>query len=121
MVDQGLLAVDNKDAAPLIQPMQITGTLIWPDDQNSSTPDPDLDRNIWFARNVDTMAPALGALPLMIVADATPDPRLTPLPVGTAGIKNDHWEYAVTWFLLALVWAAMTGMLIFRTLRQKDS
>ena len=56
LVDLGLLALDNKDAAPLTSQMDITGTLLWPDDQNSSTPEPDLASNIWFARNVDTMS-----------------------------------------------------------------
>jgi len=123
LVDQGLLALENKAAAPLIVPMEITGTLIWPDDQNSSTPDPDIAANIWFARNVDTMSVALDTLPLMIVSTtSTPaDPRLTALPVNTATIKNDHFEYAVTWFLLALVWAIMSFYLILRTTRQKDA
>ena len=123
LVDQGLLALDNKSAAPLIAPMQITGTLIWPDDQNSSTPDPDLAANIWFARNVETMAAALDTLPFMVVATSTApaDPRLTPLPVNTATIKNDHFEYALTWFLLALVWAIMSFYLILRTTRPKDA
>ncbi|MFA8441300.1 SURF1 family protein [Yoonia sp.] len=123
IVDQGLLAIDNKDAAPLIVPMEITGTLLWPDDQNSSTPDPDLDANIWFARNVDTMSEVLGTMPFMVVTTrAIPaDPRLTPLPVNTASIKNDHFEYAVTWFLLAFVWAIMSLYLILRTTRQKDT
>jgi len=123
LVDQGLLALENKAAAPLIAPMEITGTLIWPDDQNSSTPDPDIAANIWFARNVDTMSAALDTLPLMIVSTtSTPaDPRLTALPVNTATIKNDHFEYAVTWFLLALVWAIMSFYLILRTTRPKDA
>ena len=122
LVDQGLLALSNKDAKPLIAPMEITGTLLWPDDQNSSTPDPDLDANIWFARNVERMSEALETLPFLIVATRTTpaDPRLTPLPVNTASIKNDHLLYAVTWFSLAFVWAIMSLYLIFRTLRQRD-
>ncbi len=123
LLDQGLLALDAKDTAPLIAPMQVSGTLLWPDDQNSSTPAPDLDRNIWFARNVETMSAALETAPIMVVASVTDpaDPRLTPLPVETANIKNDHLEYAITWFLLALVWAIMSLFLIFRTTRPKDA
>ena len=123
LVDQGLLAIENKSAAPLTVQMTMTGTLLWPDDQNAQTPDPDLDANIWFARNVDTMSDALGTLPLMVVAtNVSPaDPRLTPLPVNTATIKNDHWEYAVTWFLLAAVWAIMSLYLIRRTTRPKEA
>lgn len=123
LLDQGLLAINNKDADPLIAQMQITGTLLWPDDQNAQTPEPDLAANIWFARNIDTMSAALDTLPLLVVATQTspPDPRLTALPVNTATIKNDHWEYAVTWFLLAAVWAIMSLYLILRTLRPKKA
>jgi surfeit locus 1 family protein len=103
--------------------MRIVGTLLWPDDQNDSTPEPDLAGNIWFARNVETMSEVLDTQPLMVVASQTSpaDPRLTPLPVNTASIKNDHFAYAVTWFLLAAVWAAMSLFLISRTTRQKDA
>lgn len=121
MVDLGLLPLDDKDAAPLTSNMRINGTLLWPDDQNDNTPPPDLDENIWFARNVTTMSRTLGTLPIMVIASQTSpaDPRLTPLPVTTAGIKNDHLEYAITWFLLAAVWAIMSLYLIRRTLRPK--
>ena len=123
LVDLGLLPLDGKDAPPLIAPMQITGTLLWPDDKNASTPDPDLAKNIWFARNTVTMADDLSTDSFMVVAStANPaDARLTPLPVETSGIKNDHLEYAITWFSLAFVWAIMTLFLIFRTTRQKDA
>lgn len=123
LVDQGLLALEDKALPPQQKTTQIVGNLIWPDDWNSSTPDPDLAKNIWFARDVIEMAAALNTQPLMIVARTAtqPDPRVTPLPVNTANIKNDHREYAITWFLLAAVWAVMTGFLIQRTLRNKDA
>ena len=121
MVDQGLLALDNKSAEPMTLEMRISGTLLWPDDRNDSTPEPDLGANIWFARNVPAMSDALGTLPIMVIASQTSpaDQRLTPLPVTSAGIKNDHLEYAITWFLLAAVWAIMSLFLIRRTLRPK--
>lgn len=123
LLDQGLLAIDKKDATPLTVQMEVVGTLLWPDDQNSNTPDPDLAENIWFARNIATMSEALNTQPILVVTTQTSpaDQRLTPLPVNTATIKNDHFEYAVTWFLLAAVWAIMSLYLIFRTLRPKDA
>ncbi|MEM8537860.1 MAG: SURF1 family protein, partial [Pseudomonadota bacterium] len=123
LLDQGLLPLDAKDAPPMTRSIDVVGTLLWPDDQNDSTPEPDLAENIWFARNNAARAEALGTLPLMVVASQTApsDPRLTPLPVNTASIKNDHLEYAVTWYGLALVWAVMSLYLIYRTTRQKDA
>ena len=122
LIDQGLLALDNKDAPVLTEATDVTGTILWPDDKNSSTPDPDLTKNIWFARNVPDMAAHLDTAPIMVVVtQATPpDPRITPLPITSANIKNDHLEYAITWFLLAIVWAIMSLYLIFRT-RQEDA
>ncbi|MBE0412905.1 SURF1 family protein [Yoonia sp.] len=122
LLDQGLITLDAKEAAPLTRPMQVTGTLLWPDDQTASTPSPDLGKNIWFARHVEAMADALDTVPVMVVATHTTpaDPRITPLPINTADIKNDHLEYAITWFSLALVWAIMSLFLIFRMTRPKD-
>lgn len=122
LIDQGLLALDNKDAPVLTEPTDVTGTILWPDDKNNSTPEPDLSKNIWFARNVPDMAAHLDTAPIMVVVtQATPpDPRITPLPITSANIKNDHLEYAITWFLLAIVWAIMSLYLIFRT-RQEDA
>lgn len=122
MVDLGLLPLDGKDVPPSTELTEIKGNLIWPDDKNSATPDPDLAINTWFARDVVGMSQHLSTLPIMIVARSStaPDPRLTPLPINTANIKNDHLNYAITWFLLAAVWATMTFFLIRRT-RQKDA
>ncbi len=117
MVGRGLLPLDAKDAPPATAGTGIEGTLLWPDDRTDATPPPDLGGNIWFARDVAAMAAALDTEPLLVVETAAtaPDPRLTPLPVTTAGIRNDHLEYAVTWFLLALVWTGMTLYLLRRT------
>mgnify|MGYP000845995605 FL=1 len=123
MVDLGLLPLDDA-TPPKDAPLgAIMGTLLWPDDVNSSTPAPDMTKNIWFGRDVAAMAETLGTEPVMVIARdmAQPDPRTTLLPVDTVGIKNDHLSYAITWFGLAIVWAIMTLFLIFRTLRTKDT
>ncbi|WP_377507711.1 SURF1 family protein [Octadecabacter sp. R77987] len=122
LLDQGLIALDAKDAPRSLGPLNGTGNLVWPDDVNASTPAPDLGKNIWFGRDVAAMAAALDTLPIMVVlnnADGL-DARIAPLPVDTSGIKNDHLNYAITWFLLAVVWAIMTLFWITRILRTKD-
>jgi surfeit locus 1 family protein len=68
------------------------------------------------------MATALNAEPILLVArNIDPVSPTVPMPVGIEGIPNDHLGYAITWFMLAIGWALMTGLLIFRTLRQKDA
>jgi len=97
----------------------VTGNLHWPDDRLSSTPENDVAGNTWFARDISQMAEVLETEPLMIVARAVspPEQGVTPLPVDTRGIPNDHLSYAITWFSLAVIWAAMTGAFIWRARR----
>ena len=120
LLDKGLLPLEAKEAPAPTDSISVTGTLLWPDDKTSATPAPDLPENIWFARNVPDMAAHLDTAPFMVVASETtpPDPRLTVLPINSAGIKNDHLEYAITWFLLAAVWAIMSLYLIIRTRKE---
>ncbi|WP_099826748.1 SURF1 family protein [Oceaniglobus indicus] len=119
LVDLGVIATPAKDAPRPPQEVAIIGNLHWPEETDGFTPDPDRDANIWFARDVAAMSAALRAEPFMIVARAiTPDvPGITPLPVGTEGIPNDHLQYAMTWFSLALIWAGMTAFLLSRMRR----
>lgn len=87
---------------------RVTGLLHWPNEIDSFTPDPDPTRNIWFARDVDAMAAALGTDPVLLIAESHPDGDLPlPRPPG-ADLPNRHLEYALTWFGLAIVWAAMS-------------
>jgi surfeit locus 1 family protein len=68
MVDRGLLPVETEENPLAGQGASVTGNLHWPDEVDSYTPPPDLDGNIWFARDVPAMATALGAEPVLIVA-----------------------------------------------------
>jgi len=107
--------------------IEVTGNLHWPDDKDDWTPDPD-PKGIWFTRDVPSIAAGLQAEPTLIVArdvqllDLTTPLQTMPfqtLPLDSSVIKNDHLNYAITWFMLALVWVIMTGYLIFR-IRQED-
>ena len=64
------------------------------------------------------MAAKLNAEPTLIVAREPTGDGITPVPVNTSSIPNDHWGYAITWFSLALVWAVMTLVLVWRIRRQ---
>ncbi|MBO9435572.1 SURF1 family protein [Ruegeria sp. R13_0] len=121
LVDRGFVPTTAKQTDRLTGPMEVTGNLHWPDEIDSYTPDADIDSNIWFARDVPNLAAALGAEPILLIARSRTDPGVTPLPVDTAGIPNDHLQYAITWFGLALVWAAMTGYFLWRNRAPSES
>lgn len=101
--------------------LDVVGNLHWPQDASSSTPAPNLDENIWFARDVDAMAAALDTLPVLVVASAVQGDNqgARPIPVTIEGIPNNHLSYAVQWFLIAATWAVMTLALIWR-IRQRS-
>ncbi len=115
MIDRGFVPTGAKDAQRRLGPMAITGNLHWPDEIDSYTPAPDRTGNIWFARDVAEMAAALDSDPILVIARNKTDPHVTPLPVDRAGIPNDHLQYAITWFSLALIWAAMSVYFLRRT------
>lgn len=120
LVDRGIW-LDGTEAAPtLAHAAQVVGNLDWPQEADSYTPPPDPKTGLWFARDVPAMAKALGAEPTLIVARAPTGDGITPVPLDTSSISNNHWQYAVTWFSLAAVWFVMTGFLLWR-IRQQNS
>ncbi len=121
LVDRGFVPTTAKQTERLTGSMEVTGNLHWPDEIDSYTPEADINSNIWFARDVPNLAAALGAEPILLIARSQTDPGVTPLPVDTAGIPNDHLQYAITWFGLAFVWAAMTGYFLWRNRAPSES
>lgn len=105
--------------APAVE-VEITGNLVWPDEVDWLTPAPDLEAGLFYARDLPALAAELGTAPVLVVRRAGPagGGALRPAPVGTAGIPNDHREYAMTWFSLAAVWLVMSGYLIYRMRKQ---
>lgn len=93
------------------QPVTLTGYMRFPEHQGSLTPAENIGKRLWFARDVPAMARALGwggggrqVAPFYIDLEApVPDsgvPKPGPLRVR---VKNDHLQYAITWFGLAAV------------------
>lgn len=119
LVDRGFLPDDDKAKPLTVTDVKITGNLMWPRDSNDYTPPPDPKTGLWFARDAQAMSTLLGTEPTFIVARAPTGDGIEAMPIDTSSIPNDHWGYAITWFLLALVWAVMTAALVWRTGRQK--
>lgn len=120
MVDRGFIPQDARHAARPPVDLRIRGNLHWPQEKGGATPEPNLTEGIWFARDVPAMAAQLATEPVLIVASAVAGDAqgIEPIPVGIAGIPNNHLEYAVTWFMLAAVWAGMTVYLLSRIRRR---
>ena len=96
LVDRGFVKVDQTIPPAPAGQVTVTGNLHWPDDRNSSTPENDIDGNTWFARDIAPMADVLQAEPVLVIARNLSETNkpVTPLPVDSSAIPNDHLEYA---------------------------
>lgn len=118
LVDRGIWLDGTKADPKAAHDAVVAGNLDWPQETDSFTPAPDAKTGLWFARDVPAMAKALGTEATLIVARAPTGDGITPMPLDTSAIPNDHWQYAMTWFSLAGVWFVMTGYLLWRIRQQ---
>ena len=119
MVDRGFIPEDEKDVQRISGKIKVIGNLLWPNEIDGFTPDPNIKKNIWFGRDLLGMSEHLGTLPILVVARETSFPDQTlPQRVGV-NIANNHLSYAVTWFSLACVWFGMTILLVYRIKKNK--
>jgi surfeit locus 1 family protein len=116
LLDRGFLPEAAKAARRDTVGVTVTGNLHWPDEVDGFTPAP--SGGLWFARDVPALAAALGTEPVLVVARSGTGDGIEPLPVDTAHIPNDHLGYAIQWFGLAVVWAGMTLLLLWRIRRR---
>ena len=117
MVDRGFTSVRANMPVMPKGSGQVTGNLQWPQEIDSFTPDNDLAANIWFARDVAKLSAHLQTEPVLLVLrnSSFADDAATPLPKMSANIPNDHLNYALTWFSLALIWLGMSGYFLYRS------
>lgn len=122
LLDRGFVPESRKNAVRPPVRARITGNFRTVEESDGFTPPPDLEKNFWFARDVPELARVLGTEPILIILRETSetDPDVKPAPVTTQGIPNDHLQYAVTWFALAIAWAGMTAFLLWRIRQSSD-
>lgn len=121
LLDRGFVPQEARRVGRPPVRLDVRGNLHWPQDASSSTPAPNRDENIWFARDVEAMAAELDTEPVLVVASFIQGDNqgAEPIPVAVEGIPNNHLSYAVQWFLIAATWAVMTLALIWR-IRQRS-
>jgi cytochrome oxidase assembly protein ShyY1 len=104
MQDRGL---QDRMIRPLVTgaPVTLTGYLRFPETAGTLTPQDDVNKRLWFNRDQTAMAKALGwgaVAPFYIDLEspvpANGIPKPGPLEVH---LKDDHLQYAITWFALA--------------------
>ncbi len=122
MVDRGFAPVEVKNeggaaSRPTPAPdgaLEIVGALRWPDVSVDQAYGP--NDNVWTARDLSVMARLFGAEEVLVVSETSTAvgewPRAD--PIRAVNVRNNHFEYAITWAALAIGWAIMTGFLIFR-------
>jgi surfeit locus 1 family protein len=107
MVPEKLRDPNTRTAGELKGEQYINGVWRIPDASGWFTPAPNVLKRIWYARDVESIATADRirlAAPVIIEADATPNPGGWPKGGQTVvTFRNEHLEYAITWFGLAAV------------------
>ena len=100
-------AVEDRAVAPLRAdaPVTLTGYLRFPEAAGTLTPSQNTAQRLWFSRDHLAMARALGwgdvapfYIDLETPVPANGIPKPGPL---TVHLKDDHLQYAITWFGLA--------------------
>jgi surfeit locus 1 family protein len=87
--------------------IEIVGAVRWPEPRGLFAPADDPARNLWFVRDHTAMAAARNwgpVAPFFVDQEAPAPPGGLPR-VGkiVPNLRNDHLQYAVTWYALALV------------------
>jgi cytochrome oxidase assembly protein ShyY1 len=108
--------VPSRSAPPLQDAQEIVGSLRWPEEPSWFVSDHDAS-GIWYVRDPLAMARALGwgeVAPFYVEQEAPLPPGGSPHPAPLhVRLRNDHLQYALTWFALAgtlvvvfAIWAA---------------
>jgi cytochrome oxidase assembly protein ShyY1 len=119
VLNRGFVPEGQRDPAThgvLAGRVPLVGVMRWPEPRGFFAPKDDLARNLWFVRDHLAMAGAKGwgdVAPFFVELE-TPSsygnlPRYGRLK---ASLRNDHLQYALTWYGLAAVLAVVFGFWI---------
>lgn len=124
LVNRGFVPDDHRD--PATRPggqvagrVEVVGLVRWSEPHYLFTPADDPARNRWFTRDVAAIADARhlgGVAPFYVEAERTPPGGLPQGGETRLSFTNNHLQYALTWYLLAAVLAAMVGWSVWRRL-----
>ena len=119
LFDRGWIPSEKKEPAQRAEGqvagrVELTGIVRRSQIKGRFVPDNAPDKNVWFQVDVPLMRQLAGASPdprldtFFLEADAAPNPGGVPIGGQTRlDIPNDHLQYAITWFLIALALAGV--------------
>jgi surfeit locus 1 family protein len=110
-VDRGFVPKDRRDpatrtAGEIAGATTVTGLLRLPAKPPWFLPANEPKENLWFSMDLPAMAAAdhlTHVMPFYLSADATPVPGGFPIGGAHVSLPNNHLEYALTWYGLAVL------------------
>jgi surfeit locus 1 family protein len=126
VVDRGFVPMERKDAARSTPSgtIDVVGVLRWPETRGMFTPAEDVKGNVWFLRDPAAMSAKGGwgaTAPFYVDQEAPVPPGGWPKPGKIeVHLRDDHLQYAITWFGLAAGLIGVYGWWLLGRIRQRD-
>jgi surfeit locus 1 family protein len=132
LVDRGVVSdnLRNADKRPEnASPADLTAIVRAHDSERGFfDPENDVDGNIWYWWDVPAMLSSvtiptdMKIVPFVLQALPGDDPKKFPrAPKPEAQLSNNHLQYAITWFSLAVVLLVISGLFIRKLVRGSDA
>ncbi len=114
MVDLGFIKESKKNSQIKTEENKISGNIFFPNETDSFTPEPNLSKNIWFSRDLKKMSSYLNTKPIMVILSSKVNDENIVITRLSPNFVNNHLQYSVTWFSMAIAWLFMSIYLIIR-------
>lgn len=129
LINRGFVPADAKDPATRAQGtprgiVEVVGVMRWPETRGLFTPADDPNGNVWYLRDPKSIAAAkkwATVAPFYIDQEQPVPPGRLPLP-GKLDVQlpDNHLQYAITWFGLALALAGVYVVWLAGRFRRKS-
>jgi surfeit locus 1 family protein len=110
-VPEGRQNPTTRAAGEIDGAVDLVGALRWPEPRGTFSPADDPGRNLWFVRDPVAIAAAKGwgeVAPFVVELEAPQPPGGLPRAGALkVSLRNEHLQYAITWYSLAVVVAVM--------------
>jgi surfeit locus 1 family protein len=129
VIDRGFIPLDAKDPARRAAgtphgSVDVVGVIRWPETRGMFTPADEPQNNVWYLRDPDAMATAhhWGPVAPFYIEQESPVPDGGMPKPGklTVALPDNHLQYAITWFGLALGLAGVYVTWLTRRIAGRD-